>query len=189
MFDINYVIRVLILALKHRGINKYKNIFDESIIYGRCWLNDLDVNWHMNNSRYLRECDFGRISYLFETGLWNVLSKRRKFFDKNSNMVASALQVQYRQSVQLNDKFQIRTRLNGWDEKAFYFEQSMLLEKNKEIAFSLLVRIAIIPRSLTPQMLIDDLQLGSIQSPKLSTAMNIFKENHRINYSTIKSKI
>ncbi|CAF3434260.1 unnamed protein product [Rotaria socialis] len=189
MFDIGYVIRVLALAWRYKGNKNYKNLFSEFVIHGQCWLNDLDINWHMNNSRYLRECDFGRISFLFETGLWNSIVKRRKILDKNSNMVISALQVQYRQSIELGDRFEIRTRMNGWDDKAFYFEQAIILDKNQETAFSLLVRAALVPRSLTPQILIDDLQMGSIQSPKLSPAVEILKENHRITYSTIKSKI
>ncbi|CAF1207626.1 unnamed protein product [Rotaria sordida] len=171
MFDIGYAIRVIALLFRYKGNKKCKNIFSESVVKGRCWPNDLDLNWHMNNSRYLRECDFGRYSFLLETGLWNRLIERRKKGMKNSSIIVSALQVQYRQSVELGDRFEIRTRINGWDDKAFYFEQSIILEKNQQAAFSLIVRLVTIPRSLTPQMLIDDLQIGSIQSPKFSPAV------------------
>jgi acyl-CoA thioesterase FadM len=143
----------------------------------------------MNNARYLRECDFGRTLLLLETGLWDALLQRRKNQMKDANLVVSAFQVQYRQSVELGDTFKIRTHIHGWDDKAFYLEQSMILEKNHQTAFILLVRLALTPRSLTPQMLIDDLRIGSIQSPTLSPAMQIFKENHRLTYQEIKSKL
>jgi YbgC/YbaW family acyl-CoA thioester hydrolase len=189
MLDIAYAVRLIALLWKHKAKKVPKNLFCETVVHGRCWPNDLDMNWHMNNSRYLRECDFGRISLLIETGLWNAVGERRKNGMKDVNILVSALQVQYRQSVELGDQFEIRTRINGWDDKAFYLEQSMILEKNGEIAFLMLVRFALTPRSLTPQMLVDDLQIGSIQSPSLSPYMQNFKENYKLDFKDIKSKI
>jgi len=189
MIDIGYAIRLMALIWRYKGKEVNKNVFSETVIHGRCWPNDLDLNWHMNNSRYLRECDFGRISLLLETGLWNVLLKRKKSGMKDANIVVSALQVQYRQSIELGDQFQIRTRINGWDDKAFYFEQAMIIDKNQETAFLMLIRFSLTPRSLTPQMLVNDLQIGSIQSPKLSPAIEAFKQNYKLNYSDLKSKI
>jgi len=189
MFDVGYFARVLSLLWRFKGKKKSENIFCETIVKSRCWPNDLDVNWHMNNARYLRECDFGRMSLLLETGLWEALLQRRKNQMKDANVVVSAFQVQYRQSVGLGDTFEIRTHIHGWDDKAFYLEQSMVLDKNHQTAFLLLARFALTPRSLTPQMLIDDLRIGSIQSPTLSPAMQIFKENHRLTYQEIKSKL
>jgi YbgC/YbaW family acyl-CoA thioester hydrolase len=187
MFDFGYFVRTLSLFWRNKG--KTKNLLDEVIVKGRCWTNDLDLNWHMNNSRYLRECDFGRVSLLIETGLWDVLLERRKNGMKDANIIVSALQVQYRQSVELGDTFEIRTRINGWDDKAFYLEQSMILDKNKQIVFLMLIRYALTPRSLTPQMLVDDLKIASIESPILSPAMQILKDNYRLNCESIRSKI
>ncbi len=189
MIDIGYVVRLAALLWKYKGKKLNKNLFVETIVNGRCWPNDLDTNMHMNNARYLRECDFGRFSLLIETGLWNILLERRKNGIKETNIVVSALQVQFRQSIELGDRFEIYSRINGWDDKAFYVEQWITLEKNKEIAFSLLARLCPIPRSLTPQMLVNDLQIGTIQSPQLSSNIEIFKENHRLNFEDIKSKI
>ncbi len=49
----------------------------------------------------------------------------------------------------------------------------------------MLIRFSLTPRSLTSQMLVDDLQIGSIKSPRLSPAIQAFK----LNYPDIKSKI
>ncbi len=59
MIDIGYGIRLASLLWKYKGKEPSKNVFIETILKGRCWANDLDTNLHMNNSRYLRECDFG----------------------------------------------------------------------------------------------------------------------------------
>jgi YbgC/YbaW family acyl-CoA thioester hydrolase len=170
------------LFWRYKGKGKRKNLFDETIVKGRCWTNDLDFNWHMNNARYLRQCDFGRVSLILETGLWDAILIRRKNGMKDVSILVSALQVQYRQSVELGDRFEIQTRINGWDDNAFYLEQSMILNKNKQIAFLMLARFALTPRSLTPQMLVDDLYSGSIQSPTLSPIVQVFKDNYKLNY-------
>ena len=64
MIDIGYGIRFSILALRHRAAKPKANLRLESVIFGRCWPNDLDTNSHMNNARYLRNADFSRMSLL-----------------------------------------------------------------------------------------------------------------------------
>ncbi|CAF0738904.1 unnamed protein product [Adineta ricciae] len=189
MLDFGYFLRMYFLANQSKGKKKDGDLFGDYIINGQCWLNDLDLYWHMNNSRYLRECDFGRTSLLIETGLWRAVVERRNTNMKDAGLLVSALQVQYRQSIELGDKFQIVTRLHGWDDRAFYFEQLIILEKNKQTAFSVLVRTALTPRDLTPQMLVDDLQRGSIQSPKFSPDVQIFADNYKLNLQPLKSKL
>lgn len=187
MFDFGYALRLIGLGLKHWN-RKPADLFAENIVRGRCWLNDLDTFRHMNNSRYLREADFGRISLLIQTGLWHSLRKQKNAY-KQVGIVVSAIQVQYRRSVKLGDQFEIRTRLNGWDEKAFYIEQSMNLRKTNEDACLYLVRLSLTSKSVTPQMLVDSLQTGSVQSPPLSQNMINFKNNHRITFSLVPLKL
>ena len=42
-----------------------------------CLSTDLDFMLHMNNARYLRECDFGREFLLMRTGILRAISKRK----------------------------------------------------------------------------------------------------------------
>ncbi|CAF1530796.1 unnamed protein product [Adineta ricciae] len=186
MFDLGYFIRASRLFWRSKTAGKVKHILDESIIKGRCWTTDLDTNWHMNNARYLRQCDFGRITLLLENGLWDAVLARRKTGMKDATVLVSALQTQYRQSVQLGDRYDIRTRIHGWDDKAFYLEQAIVLDTNQKIAFLMLIRFALVPRSLTPQMLVDDLDLGVKQSPPFSPSVKAFQENYQLSYPIIK---
>ena len=119
MLDIGYGIRLASLLWKFRGKEHCGSPLIESVVRGRCWLNDLDTNIHMNNSRFLRECDFGRFSLLIETGLWNILMKERKKGIKDASILVSALQCQFRESIQWGDYFNIHSRIEGWDDKAF----------------------------------------------------------------------
>ena len=35
----------------------------------RVWLNDIDINLHMNNGRYMTVCDLNRVDLFIRTGL------------------------------------------------------------------------------------------------------------------------
>ncbi|UJR17356.1 hypothetical protein I4U23_004251 [Adineta vaga] len=189
MLDLSYFSRQIFSYFRHKISKSRVNILDDVIIHSRCRLNDLDFNWHMNNSRFILHCDFGRFKYLLQTGLWDAVVERRKAGFANAFYVVSAFQGQYRHSIGWNDRFQVVSRLHGWDDKAFYMEQLIILEKNQKIAFSLLGRCAVIPRTLTPQMIIDDLYHKSIQSPKLPSTIENFKENYQLNLSKTSSSL
>lgn len=187
MIDIGYFSRQFWIYYRHKLRKTRTNVFDDVIIHSRYGFGDLDLYWHMNNSRFIRHCDFARYAFLLETGLWDVVSKRRKSGISNAFLVVSAFQGQYRQSIRLGDRFQVVSRLHGWDENAFYMEQLMILEKNQQIAFSLLGRCTSVSRQLTPQMIINDLHQQVIQSPKLSSTVENFKENYQLKFSKSKS--
>lgn len=181
LLDFGYFIRALRLIGTKRVINNGNgNIFHRTTVKGSCSVNDLDVNWHMNNSRYLREADFGRFLLLIETGIWNSIKQRRLSGMKDAHFLVSAIQVQYRQSLQWADRFEIHSRIDGWDDRAFYIEQTMVKDQTNDVVCLLLVRAVVTPRSLSPQTLVDDIHKETIESPVLSPSMKLFQENHRI---------
>ena len=79
---------------------------------------DLDFMLHMNNARYLRECDFGRISFLFQCGLY-----RQCLELGGEPIVLASSTIRYRRSLRLFQRFVLETRLVYWDENAAYLEQ------------------------------------------------------------------
>ena len=90
---------------------------EESVITLRVWPGDLDMNLHMNNGRYLTLMDLGRLDHFVRTG-GAALARRRKWF-----ALVGASTIRYRRSLQPFERFRLRTRLVGWDEKWFYMEQ------------------------------------------------------------------
>ncbi|CAF3737494.1 unnamed protein product [Rotaria sp. Silwood1] len=88
MLDIGYFIRALDIRLRYRfSQQKKKNLWIESVTHNYCGLSDMDMNWHMNNARYLREADFSRFALLGETGLWDAIKIRRKKEPQTSLLV------------------------------------------------------------------------------------------------------
>jgi acyl-CoA thioesterase FadM len=91
--------------------------FDESVLAFRVWPTDLDVNFHMNNGRYLTIMDLGRVDLMLRTGLGRMALKRKWF-----PLVGSAT-IRFRRSLDPLQRFQLRSRILCWDEKWFFIEQ------------------------------------------------------------------
>lgn len=92
---------------------------DESRLKMRVWPDDLDMNLHMNNARYLAAMDLGRIDLLLRVGLG-------KFFLRGAlkPVLASSL-VRYRRSLAPFQAYELRSRLIGCDDKWLFIEHSI----------------------------------------------------------------
>ncbi|XP_033744085.1 protein THEM6-like [Pecten maximus] len=103
---------------KSRGRTVYQQGNDKS--RGRIVLTtDLDAMFHMNNSRYLRECD------LAQTKLW-LESHVVKTIGQRFHVTNAATNIRFRRSLELFTRYQIVSRFIHWDEKAFYIEQQFV---------------------------------------------------------------
>ena len=83
----------------------------------RVWLNDVDLNRHLNNGRYLSLMDLGRMDLLGRMRLLRPIFRRRWL------PVLGAANIRFRRSLEPFEKFNLRTRVVCWDEKWFYMEQ------------------------------------------------------------------
>ena len=73
-FDAYWFLRFAYMELMAKVFRpKLKSILHDSIVYSICSTTDLDINWHMNNARYFRELDFGRIDYWLRSGLYSTV--------------------------------------------------------------------------------------------------------------------
>lgn len=98
---------------------------------------DLDTNLHMNNSKYLRECDFARIKHwLTNFHVFNLSRSQR------GRWAVSAISVRYRRELRLWQRFRILTRTVWWEEDAIYLEQRIVTD-DQFVAAILLVKMAI----------------------------------------------
>ena len=82
----------------------------------RVWPNDLDINLHVNNGRYLALADLGRIHWFVRTGTLGAARRHRAF-----PVVGDAV-AKFRRDLKLFQSFEIHTRLIGWDRKWGFIE-------------------------------------------------------------------
>jgi acyl-CoA thioesterase FadM len=121
---VGYLLRLLRVALA-APFRPRLDPGGESRLELRVWPDDLDVNLHMNNGRYLTAMDFGRFDLMLRMGLMkDVLRLRLK------PVLASSL-VRYRRSLAPFQSYVLRSRIVGWDEKWLFIEH--VIESKGEI--------------------------------------------------------
>jgi acyl-CoA thioesterase FadM len=82
----------------------------------RAWPNDLDINFHVNNGRYLALADIGRMHWFVRTGAL-ALARQQNAFPVVGDAIAK-----FRRDLKVFQTFEIHTRLLGWDHKWGFLE-------------------------------------------------------------------
>jgi acyl-CoA thioesterase FadM len=127
----NLIFRLLyvVLTASRRG---RLGPLDESVVRFQVLPNDLDLNLHMNNGRYLTLCDLGRIDLMLRLGVAGTI-RRNKWVP-----VVASLTARYRRALAPFARYELRTRVLAWDERFFYLEQRFT--RRGEIAALALVK-------------------------------------------------
>ena len=93
-------------------------VLDEDRIRMRVWPNDIALNLHLNNARYLNIMDYARTHLLARTRLLEHIIRSRW------QPLVGAVWMTYRRSLPLFSTFSVASRLVCWDERWFYLEQT-----------------------------------------------------------------
>jgi len=75
--------------------------------------NDIDINLHMNNGRYLTICDLTRVDMFIRTGLAKTMIKEKWI------PVISEHTMKYKKALTIFQKYTIKMEVVGWDDKSF----------------------------------------------------------------------
>ncbi|XP_060070197.1 protein THEM6-like [Ylistrum balloti] len=173
LFDVSYYVRQIFIVITSliRRRSSTKHLLESSEIEGIVLLNDLDLQFHMNNARYLRECDFGR------TRLWienQVIGKIG--VGKMVKLTNAAASVRYRKSLQLFNRYRVVTKVIFWDEKAFYLEQQVLRQPDNFVCAVVICKQSVI--GCSPASVIQKLPGHStITSPPITPELETLFES------------
>ena len=107
------MVYVFILSLFRERLSADKLVSQLSL---RVMPNDLDINFHMNNGRYLTICDLNRVDLFLRSGLMKTMFKRGWI-----PLIAEHTMT-YKKSLNMFEKFDVSLKVTGWDEKYFYME-------------------------------------------------------------------
>jgi len=80
--------------------------------------NDIDINLHMNNGRYLTICDLNRVDIFARSGLLKAMFKRSWI------PVIAEHTMTYKKPLGIFMGYQVRTEVTHWDEKFFYMKHA-----------------------------------------------------------------
>jgi acyl-CoA thioesterase FadM len=107
------------LILRSEARKPPLGIFDTHARSMLCTPLDADMFWEMNNGRILTFYDLGRFGLAQRIGLIGTLRER------GWGLVVAGSSVRYRARIRPFQRFELRTRLVGWDERFLYLEQAM----------------------------------------------------------------
>ncbi len=117
----NLWLRLLWLLVCTPFRNRLQPPLDVSRLAFRVLPNDLDINLHMNNGRYLTIFDLGRFDLMLRMGLAGPARKNGWL------PVLSCANVIFRRELRLFQKFHLETRILWWSGTQFVMEHRALL--------------------------------------------------------------
>lgn len=115
MTQILRLLHVILMSVFRPRLGPY----DPSLLSFRVMPADIDINFHMNNARYLSMMDHGRWDVILRSGFW------REAIRKRLRPVIGGTIVRYRRSLKPFQSFILTTRLVTWDERWLYLEQTV----------------------------------------------------------------
>lgn len=126
----------------------------------RVWLTDLDLLGHVNNGIYLTMMDLGRLDMSIRSGTLGAVRKADWY------PVVVAETIQFRRSLNLFERFEIETRVLGWDEKAILIEQQFF--RGEEAVAHSIVRARFLSKkggTVTPEQVVTLLGINPASPP------------------------
>lgn len=114
----NLFVRMILAKLRSDRLPRV-SVWDTIRTPFRVFPNDLDIYMHMNNGRYLTILDIGRMDLMVRSGMLTDLNKKGWY------PVVAGLMMTYRKSLKLGQKFDVYTKLIGFDDRWGYLEQTV----------------------------------------------------------------
>ncbi|MGY5766630.1 acyl-CoA thioesterase [Brachybacterium sp. DNPG3] len=112
----NLYFRLLLLMIRVRA-GRSMSLWGTARTRFRVHPGDLDLLRHMNNGRYLSLLDLGRMDLMLRSGFW------KRITDEGWYPVVAGQTITYRRSLELWQRFELSTRVLGYDERWIYMEQ------------------------------------------------------------------
>ncbi len=168
MAHINSFVRIPLMVLRHRlRALPRVGVLDEDSVRMRVWPNDIDFNFHLNNSRFLSCMDYGRMHWVAATGMMDLVVRERW------TPLVGSVDVIFRRSLPLFARFTLTTRALCWDEKWIYMEQTF--QSSEGLAAVAWVKALFRDRkgNIPPQSIVDQVQAG-VSSPPVPESVAIW---------------
>jgi acyl-CoA thioesterase FadM len=159
-------------VLVHGALSSRIGLLDTSVLSFLVWPNDLDINAHMNNGRYLTLMDLGRIDLSVRNGCGRVMLARRW------RPMVGAATIRFRRSLTPFQTYDLHTRVIGWDDKWMYFEQEF--RRGEQVCARGTVQVLLRgPKGNVPSSEVLQALNGPEASPALPEPVRLWVESQR----------
>lgn len=114
----NLIFRMLWVIIRSFFMARMEKGNFNSTLTLRVLPNDIDINFHMNNGRYLTICDLNRVDVFARSGLLKAMFKR------NWIPLIAEHTMSYRKPLNIFQRYEVKLEVLRWDEKYFYMTHS-----------------------------------------------------------------
>ena len=83
--------------------------------------NDIDINMHMNNGRYLTICDLTRVDMFIRSGLAKTMIKEKWM------PIITEHTMTYKKALNLFQKYEVKMEITGWDDRTFHMVHTFIV--------------------------------------------------------------
>jgi acyl-CoA thioesterase FadM len=118
---VNLWLRLIWVLIATRFRPPLESPFGVSSVGLMVFPNDLDINLHMNNGRYLTIMDIGRLDLFIRGGLLKAIR------GAGWRPVLSAVKVRFRRELRLWRRFRVESRVVFWEHTTFVMEHRIII--------------------------------------------------------------
>jgi acyl-CoA thioesterase FadM len=162
-------LRLVLVGSNLVGDKSKVDLLATTRVHLRVWPNDLDINFHVNNGRYLALADIARMHWLMRTDLFRVVRQHKAL-----PIIGDAI-ARFRHDLKLFQVFEIHTRLIGWDRK-WGFVEHRFVRMDRVVGVVAIRGLFKGPAGpIDPQLLLEDLAHGTT-SPDLPEWARSFQQ-------------
>ncbi|XP_007548628.1 protein THEM6-like [Poecilia latipinna] len=155
--DVWYFLRAGAVLLRAWFQPPVWDVTGEQVMTGRVTPRDIDM-CHMNNARYLRECDFARFSLYMRNGVFKATRAL------GANLVVGATTIRYRRALCIGEGYDLCSRIVTWDDKAFFLEQRFVSTKDRLVCAVMYCKQSVIRSS--PDKILQHLCKRKVEPPE-----------------------
>lgn len=116
----NLLIRFFWNILHNLVFHRPLDLRDTSVLKYRVLPNDIDLNFHMNNGRYLTIMDIARTEFLIRTNLHKLMLK-----EKYAGVTAG-VNIAFLKELKPLSKYELQTKVIAWDDLWFYIQHQFI---------------------------------------------------------------
>lgn len=165
-----FLFRFLIARYIQKAVPTH-SILDWVTASYRVHLWDIDANLHMNNVKYLKYLERGRVEHMIATPWMN------ETFDKGLRALIANTEISYVRELKPFQRFNVETRISSWDDKYVYFEQ--LFTYKRTVFTAAVIRMAIVNvrtgKRESPVQVMQD-TFGGLQAPSLPASVTLLNQ-------------
>lgn len=117
----NLIFRMLWILISSRFKPGLPHIKPYNELVLRVLPNDLDINLHMNNGRYLTICDLNRVDMFLRTGMASAMLKHKWM------PIITQHTMKYKKPLKLLQKYRVTMAITDWDDREFHMLHTFLV--------------------------------------------------------------